>query len=115
MTRSPLKIILSIVAILSVGAALTLATSATAKERKSDRWSLFSKHPKSSQYRKNKPQVRGYRRRVGGYSYNYLESGGALGDFQEQGGPFDSGYFFDSGSRFDSGFGAPGGDAPYFH
>ena len=59
-------------------------------------------------YKPTKPQplVRGARRRVGGYSYNYEDS---IIDFRDTSvfldprldnpstGPFDSGYFFDSG------------------
>ncbi|MEO0619698.1 MAG: hypothetical protein AAFZ01_10525 [Pseudomonadota bacterium] len=55
---------------------------------------------------KPRPQVRGSRQRVGGYSYNYEDS---IIDFRDRSvfldpkvtsgstGPFDSGYFFDSG------------------
>ena len=66
----------------------------------------FSEHPKSSYYRGRGTRVRGYLRRRGGYSYNYLDGAtdhrdtSILRDYQNsrtQGGPFDSGFFFDSG------------------
>lgn len=55
---------------------------------------------------KPRPQVRGSRKRVGGYSYNYEDS---IIDYRDRSvfldprfdnsltGPFDSGFFFDSG------------------
>lgn len=66
----------------------------------------LSEHPKSHVYRKHGPQVRGYIKRRGGYSYSYLDGAidyrdtSILRDVQtqrRQGGPFDSGFFFDSG------------------
>jgi len=65
-----------------------------------------SQHPQSDYYRGGS-QVRGYRRRGGGYSYNYIDG---ITDYRDdsvfldpdlaQGqdccGPFDSGFFFDS-------------------
>ena len=66
----------------------------------------LSEHPKSHVYRKRAPQVRGYVKRRGGYSYSYLDGEidyrdtSILRDVQNQrrqGGPFDSGFFFDSG------------------
>ena len=65
----------------------------------------LSVHPKSDVYRRG-PQVRGYVKRRGGYSYSYSDGAidyrdtSILRDYQNsrtQGGPFDSGFFFDSG------------------
>lgn len=82
-------------------------------------------HSKSQYYRKG-PQVRGYSRRAGGYSYDYQDSINTYGDAQGRygsadkfrdpqfgrqttSGPFDNGFFFDSGV-------APrGGDSPYLN
>lgn len=66
----------------------------------------LSEHPNARYYRGQGPQVRGYVKRRGGYSYNYSDSVvefrdlSILRDYQNsrsQGGPFDSGFFFDSG------------------
>ena len=65
-------------------------------------------HAQSDYYR-GKPQVRGFRKRVGGYSYageDVLSSNRVRGS---QGNPFDSGYFFDSNvSRY-------GNTSPYMN
>ena len=66
----------------------------------------LSEHPNSKYYRGRGPQVRGYVKRRGGYSYTYgdgtidYRDTSILRDMQNerrQGGPFDSGFFFDSG------------------
>ena len=76
--------------------------------------------------RKRRPQVRGFRSGVGGYSYSAQESintygnnrsvyGGASSyrdpslDTQTRAGPFDHGWFFDGGTS-----GPAGGNSPYF-
>ncbi len=82
-------------------------------------------HSKSRYYRKG-PRVKGYSRRVGGYSYNAEDTINTYGDarsnygsasvYRDQNldrqtvaGPFDHGFFFDSGI-------APhGGDSPYMN
>jgi len=76
----------------------------------------FTQHPRSGYYR-GAPQVRGFRKSVGGYSYSYSDS---VLDFRDRAlldpslrgpssgsGPFDSGFFFDSG------IGSPTSNAPY--
>lgn len=81
---------------------------------------------RSSRYYRGGPKVRGYRRRVGGYSYSaadtintYRDSrtlnGGAnsyrfeMYTRQTPSGPFDHGFFFDSG------VGMNGGHSPYMN
>lgn len=109
---------------------LSLATDASAGERKRTRaveGPVLAEHPKSTYYRKRKgPQVRGYVVRRGGYSYTYADSINTYGDSrslygstwsfrdpsldrQTTAGPFDHGFFFDSG------VGPRGGDSPYMH
>ena len=77
----------------------------------------LSEHPNSRYYRGQGPQVRGYVKRRGGYSYNYSDSiidyrdTSILRDYQTsrtQGGPFDSGFFFDSGNTRQN-------DSPYLN
>ena len=69
--------------------------------------SSLSQHPNSQYYRGTGPQVRGFRRRVGGYSYSHNDS---IISYQDdslyrdpeiirQSGPFDSGFFFDSSAE----------------
>ena len=78
--------------------------------------STLSQHPNSKYYRGSGPQVKGYRRRVGGYSYNRNDSIIAYQDdslYREpeiirQNGPFDSGFFFDSSVELLN-------DAPYLN
>lgn len=82
-------------------------------------------HPKSSYYRRG-PQVRGYVKRRGGYSYTkedtintYGDSRGRFGaanslrdpslDTQTRAGPFDHGFFFNTP------MGRNGGDSPYMN
>ncbi len=82
-------------------------------------------HPKSNYYR-GKPQVRGYVKRRGGYSYSkedtintYGDSRGRFGaanslrdpsrDTQTISGPFDHGFFFNSPK------GPFGADSPYMN
>lgn len=82
-------------------------------------------HPKSSYYR-GRPEVRGYVKRRGGYSYSkedtintYGDARGRFGaanslrdpsmDTQTRSGPFDHGFFFNSP------MGARGGDSPYMN
>ena len=85
-----------------------------------------SRGHRSSRYYRGRPQVRGYRKRRGGYSYSaadtintYTDSrtlnGGAnsyrfeLYTRQSRSGPFDHGFFFDSG------IGLNGGYSPYMN
>ena len=107
---------------------LGTAPDAQAKSRKyrsNSSSGQLSQHPKSRYYRK-KPQVRSYRRRRGGYSYNFSDTINTYGDAnvmfgstnsyrdpmldrQTSSGPFDNGFFFDSGV-------APrGGNSPYLN
>ncbi len=82
-------------------------------------------HAKSSYYRRG-PQVRGYVKRRGGYSYTkedtintYGDSRGRFGaanslrdpslDMQTRAGPFDHGFFFNTP------MGRNGGDSPYMN
>lgn len=82
-------------------------------------------HPKSEYYR-GKPQVRGYVKRRGGYSYTkedtintYGDSRGRFGaanslrdpsmDTQTRSGPFDHGFFFNAPK------GSYGADSPYMN
>ena len=66
--------------------------------------SSLSQHPNSQYYRGTGPQVKGFRRRVGGYSYSHNDSIISYQDdslYREpeiirQQGPFDSGFFFNS-------------------
>lgn len=77
-------------------------------------------------YRKRRPQVRSFRRRAGGYSYEPQDTINTYGDSrtlfggtnsyrdpaldrQTIGGPFDHGWFFDSGT------GLNGGNSPYLN
>lgn len=67
----------------------------------------LSEHPKAGYYR-GRPEVRGFRRGVGGYSYSYPDAeidyrdrallDPSLADPSDSFGPFDFGGFFDSGS-----------------
>ncbi|MFV0299184.1 MAG: hypothetical protein ACK5JT_24040 [Hyphomicrobiaceae bacterium] len=101
--------ILLAAAIAMVG--VTYSDNADAGERYSSR-----KHAK----------VRGYSKRVGGYSYDYSDTINTYGDSRSKygstfsfrdpmterqtiGGPFDDGFFFDSG------IGARGGNSPYLN
>lgn len=71
-------------------------------------------HPQSDYYH-GRPQVRGYSKRVGGYSFSRADVLNNPGDrimLQQpihggQGAPFDSGFFFDSNVT------SYGGQAPY--
>lgn len=101
----PVKIFLTVFAL---ALPLLVADLASAGERYRRDRGFFSEHPKSDTYRRTKPQVRGYRKRVGGYSYGYKASEGSGFFTDRQGGPFDSGFFFDSN------FGTPG-EAPYMN
>ncbi len=64
----------------------------------------LSEHPNSRYYRGTGPQVRGFRKRVGGYSYSHNDSIISYQDdsvyrdpeIERQSMPFDSGFFFDS-------------------
>jgi hypothetical protein len=93
---------------------------ASAQERRArivEEGPQLSQHPKSNTYRRQGPQVRGYVKRRGGYSYSASDAAidyrdtSILRDVQNsrrQGGPFDSGFFFDSGiSRYN--------DSPYLN
>lgn len=73
---------------------------------KRSRGAPISQHPNSDSYR-GAPQVRGYNRRGGGYSYSYQDGltdhrddsvflDPDLSKGQDCCGPFDSGFFFDS-------------------
>ena len=98
----------------------SLATPALAGSAKKGQSNQLNQHPKSDYYR-GAPQVRGFHRSVGGYSYNYLD--GIL-DYRDQSvfldpnlssrrdnnGPFDSGFFFDSNVS-----GSIISDAPYMN
>ena len=78
--------------------------------------STLSQHPNSQYYRGKGPQVRGFRRRVGGYSYSYNDSIISYQDnslyrdpeIERQSSPFDSGFFFDSSVL-------PLNDSPYLY
>ena len=76
----------------------------------------LSQHPNSQYYRGTGPQVRGFRKRVGGYSYSHNDSIISYQDdslyrdpeIERQSMPFDSGFFFDSSIM-------PLNDAPYLY
>ena len=101
------------VALMSSVCALAIAAGsaceATAGERRArvvEDGPQLSEHPNSKYYRGQGPQVRGYVKRRGGYSYSASDAAidyrdtSILRDTQNarrQGGPFDSGFFFDSG------------------
>jgi hypothetical protein len=108
------------VGILAVGAMSDKAAAGERKARVVERKVIeqgpqFNEHPNSKYYRGQGPQVRGFVKRRGGYSYSYNDSvidyrdTSILRDMQttrRQGGPFDNGFFFDSGiSRYN--------DSPY--
>ena len=94
------------VSLILVGVALGISLAgvqvATAGGKHST--SGLSEHPNSKYYRGTGPQVRGFRKRVGGYSYSHNDS---IISYQDnslyrdpeiirQSMPFDSGFFFDS-------------------
>ena len=93
------KVILNLVAVAAVASvALTSPSSISSTEAGASKY----KRGKSS---KQSAKVRGYSRRVGGYSYSYADS---IIDFRDrsifldpkidqQSGPFDSGFFCESG------------------
>ena len=113
----------------SFAALLADASPADAKSRKSAvnaTGGQLSQHPKSNYYRRKGPQVRGFRKRRGGYSYSFSDTINTYGDAntlygstnryrdpmlgrQTTSGPFDNGFFFESGV-------APrGGNSPYLN
>lgn len=92
--------------VIMVGSVAGTAVAGEREARAVEQGPQLSQHPKSSVYRRQGPQVRGYVRRRGGYSYSYSDGTidyrdtSILRDYQNsrrQGGPFDSGFFFDSG------------------
>ena len=91
-----------IVAGLALGFLLVGVQDVTAGGKQSG--SAFSEHPNSRYYRGTGPQVRGFRKRVGGYSYSHNDSIISYQDdslyrdpeIERQSLPFDSGFFFDS-------------------
>ena len=101
--------------ILSTGMVAGEASAGERRTRTVEQGPQFNEHPNSKYYRGQGPQVRGYVKRRGGYSYSYNDSvidyrdTSILRDSQtmrRQGGPFDNGFFFDSGiSRYN--------DSPY--
>ena len=103
------------VGILATGMMTGEATAGERKTRAVEQGPQLNEHPNSKYYRGQGPQVRGFVKRRGGYSYSYNDSvidyrdTSILRDTQtsrRQGGPFDSGFFFDSGtSRYN--------DSPY--
>ena len=124
-----MKRFLSIMAVAAIGLIMTPAGSADAKSRKyraKNANTQLSQHPKSNYYRRRSPQVRGFRKRVGGYSYTFADTINTYGDArtrfgstnsyrdpllgrQTTSGPFDHGFFFESGV-------APrGGNSPYMN
>ncbi len=111
---------------LLLGPSFTSDASAHSSKRHVKRHGLvaqgrLSRHPRSGYYR-GRTEVRGFRLRIGGYSYSYEDGAlnyrddGQLDSFAELGqspsGPFDSGFFFDSGIGGTRG-GGPLSDAPY--
>lgn len=116
--------------LLAATIAVSVAALSVAGPAEAGRYSRFASsdggaHPKSSYYR-GKPQVRGYVKRRGGYSYSkedtintYGDSRGRFGaanslrdpsmDTQTRSGPFDHGFFFNAPK------GSYGGDAPYMN
>lgn len=116
--------VLSAIAIMIAG--VSAVTPATAGSRSSGATGEGA-HPSSKYYRKG-TRVRGYSRRVGGYSYTKEDTintfgdsrsnyGGATSlrdsrlDRQTTSGPFDHGFFFDSGI----GSHGIGGNSPYMN
>ena len=112
MLRS-LRIVLWSAVALAVAAPLMIADAAEAKKPVKrmavvvEQGVQLSQHPNARYYRRQGPRVYGYysNRRVGGYSYSYLD--GVL-DFRDstilrdqpltrQGSPFDTDFFFNSG------------------
>lgn len=101
--------------ILSTGMVAGEASAGERRTRTVEQGPQFNEHPNSKYYRGLGPQVRGYVKRRGGYSYTYNDGvidyrdTSILRDHQttrRQGGPFDNGFFFDSGiSRYN--------DSPY--
>lgn len=103
-----MRIVASLLAtgVLSLCLASTSATAGERRARVIEPGPQLSEHPNSRYYRGQGPQVRGYVKRRGGYSYSYADGvidyrdTSILRDYQTarpQGGPFDSGFFFDSG------------------
>ena len=102
------------------------AEAGSRKHRSKSNNQQLSVHPKSNYYRSGGAQVRGYRKRVGGYSYSFSDTINTYGDSrtrfgstnsyrdpmlgrQTTSGPFDHGFFFESGV-------APrGGNSPYLN
>lgn len=101
--------------ILALGSMTGEVAAGERKARVVEQGPQFNEHPNSKYYRGQGPQVRGFVKRRGGYSYSYNDSvtdyrdTSILRDSQtsrRQGGPFDNGFFFDSGaSRYN--------DSPY--
>ena len=97
-----MKRVLWVAALAVVGFALVNVQPGLAGGNK--KGSSLSEHPNSQYYRGKGPQVRGFSRRVGGYSYSHNDSIISYQDnslYREpeiirQQGPFDSGFFFDS-------------------
>jgi len=97
-----MKRVTLIIAGLALGFSLLSVQGAIAGGKSSA--SGLSEHPNSRYYRGTGPQVRGFRKRVGGYSYSYNDSIISYQDdslyrdpeITRQSLPFDSGFFFDS-------------------
>jgi len=109
-----MKRVLLVAAIAALGFTLLNVQSTFAGSKQNG--ASLSQHPNSNYYRGKGPQVRGYNRRVGGYSYSPNDSIIAYQDdslYREpeiirQNGPFDSGFFFDSSTELLN-------DAPYLN
>lgn len=112
-----------VIGLLTAAAVAVVATLPVAAGDRSGASQAGPEHRTSRHYRSG-AQVKGYKQRRGGYSYDYADSintygdsrsnyGGATSlrdpmlDRQTKAGPFDHGFFFDSG------IGPRGGDSPY--
>ncbi|MBI1384790.1 MAG: hypothetical protein GC150_07770 [Rhizobiales bacterium] len=104
---------------LAMGAGLVLAGASAEAGGSGGKGPRASQHPQSDYYRGG-PQVRGFRRSVGGYSYEYNDGqidardqsvflDPELDSPRRDRGPFDSGFFFDSG------IGVAIDDSPYLN
>lgn len=100
------------VGILAVASLNGEAAAGERKARVVEQGPQLNEHPNSKYYRGQGPQVRGFVKRRGGYSYSYSDSvtdyrdTSILRDTQtarRQGGPFDNGFFLNSGtSRYNN-------------